>query len=149
MTYDKHECYLMCERLAAYMECDLSPAEQAAAEEHLGDCAPCAEALAELRAIASQAATMPALEPSRDLWSGIESRIATPVTQFGGSPAAVKRAPRRQWQFAIAAAALIAASAGATYVIVARHGGPASPVVTVAGQAPVLHNDSASTPARA
>ena len=147
MTYDKHECDLMCERLAAYMEGDLSPAEQAAAEEHLADCAPCAEVLAELRAIASEAATMPALEPSRDLWSGIESRIATPVTQFGGAPAAVKRAPRRQWQYAIAAAALIAASAGTTYLIVARQSGPASPVVTVAKQPPVLHNDSASAPA--
>lgn len=146
MTYDKHECDLMCERLAAYMEGDLSPAEQAAAEQHLADCAPCAEVLAELRAIASQAATMPALEPSRDLWSGIESRIATPVTQFGGSPAAVKRAPRRQWQFAIAAAALIAASAGTTYLVVARHGGSATPVVTVAKQPPVLHNDSTPTP---
>lgn len=145
MTYDKHECDLMCERLAAYMEGDLSPAEQAAAEEHLADCTPCAEVLAELRAIASQAATMPALEPSRDLWSGIESRIATPVTQFGGSPAAVKRAPRRQWQFAIAAAALIAASAGTTYLIAARHSGSATPVVTVAQQAPVPHNDSTTT----
>jgi len=134
----------MCERLAAYMEGDLSPDEQAAAEEHLADCAPCSEVLAELRAIASQAATMPALEPSRDLWSGIESRIATPVTKFGGSPAAVKRAPRRQWQYAIAAAALIAASAGTTYLILARHGGA---VVTVAKQPTVLHNDSASTPA--
>lgn len=148
MTYDKHECDLMCERLAAYMEGDLSPAEQAAADEHLADCAPCAEVLAELRAIASQAATMPALEPSRDLWSGIESRIATPVTHFGGSPAAVKRAPRRQWQFAIAAAALIAASAGTTYLIVARHGGTTSPVVTVAKQPPVLHNDSTTATPR-
>jgi len=129
------------------MEGDLSPAEQAAAEEHLADCAPCAEVLAELRAIASEAATMPALEPSRDLWSGIESRIATPVTQFGGSPAAVKRAPRRQWQYAIAAAALIAASAGTTYLIVARHGATVAPVITVATQAPVLHNDSTATPA--
>lgn len=147
MTYDKHECDLMCERLAAYMEGDLSPAEQAAAEEHLADCAPCAEVLAELRAIASQAATMPLLEPSRDLWSGVESRIATPVTQFGGSPTAVKRGPRHPWRYAIAAAALIAASAGTTYLVVARHGGSTTPVVTVANQAPVLHNDSASTPA--
>lgn len=146
MTYDKHECDLMCERLAAYMEGDLSPAEQAEAEEHLADCAACTEVLAELRAIASQAATMPPLEPSRDLWSGIESRIATPVTKFGGSPAAVKRAPRRQWQYAIAAAALIAASAGTTYLIVARHGATVAPV-TVAQQPAVLHNDSTATPA--
>jgi hypothetical protein len=146
MTYDKHECDLMCERLAAYMEGDLSPAEQATAEEHLADCAPCAEVLAELRAIASEAATMPALEPSRDLWSGIESRIATPVTLLGDSPAAVQRAPRRQWQFAIAAATLIAASAGTTYLVVARHGGSATPIVKVATGTPVLHNDSTPTP---
>ena len=29
MTYDKHDCDLMCERLSAYIEGDLAPAEQA------------------------------------------------------------------------------------------------------------------------
>ncbi len=147
MTYDKHECDMMCERLAAYLEGDLAPAEQAAAELHLAECAACAEVLAELRPIASEAATMPLLTPSRDLWSGIESRISTPVTLLGSSSAPVPRAPRRQWQFAIAAAALLAASAGTTYLIATHHGGAGVPVVNVAQQTPAPRGDSIKAPA--
>ena len=80
MTYDKHDCDLMCERLAAYIEGDLAPDEQARAEQHLSECETCAEALVELRAIAGEAAQLPLLSPSRDLWAGIEARISTPVT---------------------------------------------------------------------
>ena len=81
MTYDKHDCDLMCERLAAYIEGDLSPAERSQADHHLAECAACAEALVELRAIANEAALLPPLTPSRDLWAGIEARISTPVTR--------------------------------------------------------------------
>ena len=104
MTYDKHDCDLMCERLAAYIEGDLSPAERAQADQHLAECAACAEALVELRAIAGEAAQLPLLTPSRDLWAGIEARISTPVTRLEGVRnsvrSSVRRAPRRQWQFA-------------------------------------------------
>ena len=47
MTYDKHDCDLMCERLAAYIEGDLSPSEREQADHHLAECAACAEALVE------------------------------------------------------------------------------------------------------
>ena len=147
MTYDKHDCDLMCERLAAYLEGELAPDERAAAERHLAECASCAEVLVELRAIAAEAATMPLLAPSRDLWAGIESRISTPVTLLTGAPAAVRRAPRRQWQFALAAAALIAATAGTTYLVAAHRGGAAAPVITVATQPPVQRTESTTTPA--
>ena len=136
MTYDKHDCDLMCERLAAYLEGDLTPADQATAEQHLAECASCAEVLAELRAIASEAATLPLLAPSRDLWSGIEARISTPVASLGGASTAVGRGPRRQLHFAMAAAALIAVSAGTTYLVVTRRTPAATPVVNVAQQSP-------------
>jgi hypothetical protein len=149
MTYDKHECDLMCERLAAYIEGDLPPAERAAAEQHFAECAACAEALVELRAIAGEAAQLPLLTPSRDLWAGIESRISTPITLLDSAPAAVRRVPRRQWQFAIAASALIAVSAGATYLIMARPGATGSQPVSVAATTAVPPQDSqrASAPA--
>ncbi len=131
MTYDKHDCDLMCERLAAYLERELAPDEQAAAARHLAECGSCAEVLAELRAITADAATMPLLAPSRDLWAGVASRISTPVTQFGSAPAAMRRAPRRPWQFAIAAAALIAATGGTTYVLTTRSGGAIAPAALV------------------
>ena len=89
MTYDKHDCDQMCERLAAYIEGDLTPDEQARAEQHLSECETCAEALVELRAIAGEAAQLPLLSPSRDLWAGIEARISTPVTHLGEAPTKV------------------------------------------------------------
>jgi anti-sigma factor RsiW len=149
MTYDKHDCDLMCERLAAYLEGDLSPADLATAEQHLAECASCAAVLAELRAISSEAAAMPLLIPSRDLWSGIEARITAPVVSLGSAPAAIRRAPRRQWQYAIAATALIAVTASATYLIATHNGAPAAPLVNVAQQPPAQrHPDSANSAAQ-
>ena len=144
MTYDKHECDLMCERLAAYLEGDLTPAEQAEADRHLVECASCRETLAALRALSVEASAMPLLTPSRDLWTGIEARISTPVTALGGASAAV-RAPRRQWQYAMAAAALIAATAGTTFFFMARSGTTAPQVAT--RTAVPSHDAAATTPA--
>jgi anti-sigma factor RsiW len=149
MTYDKHECDLMCERLAAYIEGDLPPAERTAAERHLAECATCAEALVELRAIAGEAAQLPLLTPSRDLWAGIESRISTPVTLLDSAAAPVRRMPRRHWQFAIAASALIAVSAGATYLITARSRATGSQTANVATTTTAPSRDSQRTPAPA
>jgi len=132
MTYDKHDCDLMCERLAAYIEGDLSPAEREEAERHLAECATCAEALVELRAIAGEAAQLPLLTPSRDLWAGIEARISTPVTRLEGARTSVRRVPRRHWQLAMAASALIAVSAGATYLITTHAAATGSQTVSVA-----------------
>jgi hypothetical protein len=142
MTYDKHDCDLMCERLAAYIEGDLTPDEQARAEQHLSECETCAEALVELRAIAGEAAQLPLLSPSRDLWAGIEARISTPVTHLGDASTKVRRASPRQWQYAIAAAALIAVGAGATYLLAVRPGATTSPVPTVATNTPPRRPDS-------
>ena len=146
MTYDKHDCDLMCERLAAYLEGDLTPAEQATAEQHLAACATCAEVLAELRAISAVAATLPLLTPSRELWSGIDARISAPVSSLSSASSAVQRAPRPRWQFAIAAATLIAASVGTTYLVATRRNGTAAPVVDVARQPATRDNDSLEAP---
>jgi hypothetical protein len=151
MTYDKHDCDLMCERLAAYMEGDLSPAEREQAERHLAECATCAEALVELRAIAGEAAQLPLLTPPRDLWAGIEARISTPVTRLEGARASVRRAPRRHWQLAMAASALIAVSAGATYLITTRAvaTGPQPVTVAATATAPRVDTQAATAPATA
>jgi hypothetical protein len=151
MTYDKHDCDLMCERLAAYMEGDLSPAEREQAERHLAECATCAEALVELRAIVGEAAQLPLLTPPRDLWAGIEARISTPVTRLEGARASVRRAPRRHWQLAMAASALIAVSAGATYLITTRAvaTGPQPVTVAATATAPRVDTRAATAPATA
>lgn len=76
----------------------------------------------ELEAIARRAAELPLLEPSRDLWSGIEARIqaqvvALPVQRDMPAPA------RLPWKrLAIAASLLVAVTAGVTYTIAKRAG---------------------------
>jgi anti-sigma factor RsiW len=147
MTYDTHDCDLMCERLAAYLEGDLSPAEQAQADQHLTECAACAESLVELRAIASEAAQLPPLTPSRDLWAGIEARISTPVTRLERARTSVRRAPSHRWQLAIAAGALVAVSAGTTYLITAHSRATGPQPVTVA--ATTVASRQSSQPATA
>ena len=149
MTYDKHDCDLMCERLAAYLEGDLSPAEQAQADQHLTECAACAESLVELRAIASEAAQLPPLTPSRDLWSGIEARISTPVTRLERARTSVHRAPRRPWQLAIAAGVLVAVSAGTTYLITAHSGATGTQQVATTTAAPPQNSQPVTAPAPA
>ena len=149
MTYDKHDCDLMCERLAAYIEGDLSPAEREEAERHLAECATCAEALVELRAIAGEAAQLPLLTPLRDLWAGIEARIATPVTRLEGARKSVRRVPRRHWQLAMAASALIAVSAGATSLITTHAAATGSPTVSVASTTAAPRMDTQPAPAPA
>ena len=92
----------------------------------------------ELEAIARSAAQLPALTPSRDLWSGIEARIQAPVVALPtriahteAAPALPAAAPVEAlpaglpWRrLAIAASLLIAATAGITYSLVKQNGAP-------------------------
>ncbi len=91
----------------------------------------------ELEAIARSAAQLPALSPSRDLWSGIEARIQAPIvalpTRIAQSDAAreLPAAPVEPlpaglpWRrLAIAASLLLAASAGITYSLVKQNTAP-------------------------
>jgi len=82
----------------------------------------------QLRAIVRAAAELPELSPSRDLWSGIESRIEAPVValpkRITDKPV-VRVAPAAllPWrQLAIAASLLIAVTAGITYTLTKRNG---------------------------
>jgi hypothetical protein len=85
-----------------------------------------AELDAELRAIVRAAAELPTLSPSRDLWSGIASRIEAPVVALptriaNGDATTLAPAARPPWRrLAIAASLLIVATAGVTYSIVKR-----------------------------
>jgi hypothetical protein len=59
------------------------------ARAHLEQCAGCGGLFDDLRAIRSAAGALPALTPSRDLWSGIASRIQTPIVPLvEGTPVA-------------------------------------------------------------
>jgi hypothetical protein len=141
---DARACAAVDERLMDYLEGDLPAGDRSVLEDHLAGCARCRTLVADLRAIAGEAAALPVLRPERDLWDGIARRIEAPVVALPSRTTMEPAAPAvhvthtdrraapsdratiavsRRW-LAAAAAALVAATAGATYV--ATHGSPAS-----------------------
>jgi len=106
------------EALPDYLEGSLDGSLRSAVEGHLRECVRCTGLVRDLRAIEAEAAKLPDLVPSRDLWQGIETRIAAPVIPLATRPERSRRfAPT--WM-GIAAAALIVSTAGITYTLTAR-----------------------------
>lgn len=113
--------------LPDYLEGTLDASAQGSVERHLNECVRCASLLRDIENIRKEAAALPDLAPSHDLWQGIEARIAAPVIPLAARP-------ERQRRFAptwigIAAAALVVSTAGITYMLTARSirsGQPAS-----------------------
>lgn len=112
---------LTCERvdaaLAAYLEDELPPAARRGIDVHLGECLRCAALVRDIDAIRRDAATLPELSPSRDLWPAIAERIEAPVFKLEPSGPS---AARRNWWLGLAAAGLVAITAGLTYTITIR-----------------------------
>jgi anti-sigma factor RsiW len=142
MTSSNMTCEAFDAALPDYLEGTLDDARRASVEQHLGECVRCAGLRRDIENISKEAATMPDLVPSRDLWQGIEARIAAPVI-----PLAVR--PERQRRFVpawmgVAAAALIVSTAGITYMLTARSFGPARSG-TVAPATPTANQIQANT----
>jgi hypothetical protein len=117
---DEMTCDAFAGALSAYLEGELpatGAGSRAEVEAHAARCAECAALLADLRAISAEAAALPPLEPSRDLWEGIAARIEAPVVSIAPR-AGLPRAARRTRRLApvAAAAALVLVTAGVTYV---------------------------------
>ena len=123
-------CDEFADSLADFLERDLSEPARAGMEAHALTCAECGSLLADLRRLRIDAANLPVLVPSRDLWSGIAARIDAPVIPLNaGHGAAVvyasrvvgggDRFRRGSWMVA-AAAALIAVTSGITYFATMR-----------------------------
>jgi hypothetical protein len=108
-------------RLSDYLENALSPAEHGAMDAHLHECNACGELVRDVQNIVREAHALPLLAPSRDLWSGIESRLASPVVVL--TDHAVKVSSKRVSrtfslrQFAAAAILLVTTSSGVTYLL--------------------------------
>ena len=119
--------------LSAWFEGDLGDEERRAVDAHLRECLRCASLVRDIESIRRDAATLPALAPSRDLWEGIAARIEAPVIDLQSR---APRAPvRRTWHLAAAAVVLMALSSGVTYVLT-RDGGRETgdaPVAITAG----------------
>ena len=123
MTSSNMTCEGFDTALPDYLEGTLDDSRRASAERHLSECVRCASLLRDIENMSKEAAAMPDLVPSRDLWQGIEARIAAPVIPLAARP-------ERQRRFApawmgVAAAALIVSTAGITYMVTALSFGPA------------------------
>jgi len=112
-------------KLSEHVDGGLTPEESRALEAHLSTCAECRQALADLRDIVARARALGPVEPSRDLWPGIEEAIGGSVRAAGEGdvlafPGTRRRpAPRGLFltvpQLAAAAAALVLLSTAATW----------------------------------
>ncbi len=138
-------CERFDELLPELLEESATPETRSAADAHLRECARCTRLLSDLRAIQRDARALPALSPSRDLWSSIEARIQPAVLSLSDADRTTRTpmvARRRRLErlsgagLAAAAAALIIATSGITYTATrwSMNGDPvqvaASPTVT-------------------
>jgi anti-sigma factor RsiW len=113
---------LNCEEFDAlfseYLEGTLNADLRTSVERHLGECVRCTGLVRDIDRIRKEASALPDLVPSRDLWAGIESRIAAPVVPLVARPVPQRRVTPA-W-LGVAAAALIVSTAGITYMLTAR-----------------------------
>lgn len=98
-----------------YLEGELDDSRLADAELHLAACASCRSLHAEVASVSRDAAALPLLTPSRDLWAGIEARIGTPVVALPTVPRG-----RPHWQLGAIAAGLVAVTALTTWQFARR-----------------------------
>jgi anti-sigma factor RsiW len=118
MTNSNMTCEAFDSALPDYLEGTLDDARRVSVEGHLSECVRCAGLLRDIENIREEAGALPDLVPSRDLWQGIEARIAAPIIPLAARPERQRRiAPA--W-LGIAAAALIVSTAGITYTLTAR-----------------------------
>jgi hypothetical protein len=142
------DCDAVDARLADYLDDEpptaLTDADRAAVDRHVASCARCRALVRDLRGLADAAETLPALVPSRDLWSGIAPRLASRAPAGAPGDQAAHDGPARVLPFevrhlrhapppsrlrgsapvtwsrrwlAAAAVALMAVSAGGTYLL--------------------------------
>jgi len=121
MTTGAMNCERFNDQLMDYLEHDVDAATRASVEHHAVTCVDCGALLADIRKLRVDAAKLPELAPSRDLWSGIAARIETPVVPIGTGatssgagegnvPRASRRVVRRVLNAALIAASLVAAA---------------------------------------
>jgi anti-sigma factor RsiW len=118
MTNSNMTCEAFDAALPDYLEGALDDSLRAAVEMHLRECVRCAGLVRDIENIRKEAAALPDLVPSRDLWQGIDSRIAAPVIPLAARPERQTRVVP-VWM-GVAAAALIVSTAGITYQLTAR-----------------------------
>src|SRR2546423_12472443 len=91
MTNSNVTCEAFDAALPDYLEGTLGDSRRAAVQEHLGECVRCASLVRDLEKIQRDAAALPDMVPSSDLWQGIVARIAAPVIPLAGRPERQRR----------------------------------------------------------
>ncbi|MEO5902549.1 MAG: hypothetical protein ABIQ55_00900, partial [Gemmatimonadaceae bacterium] len=116
MIDNKMTCGECDELFLDYFEDTLDVSTLSRFNEHTSTCLRCQTLIRDVNGIRGQAAVLPDFPPSRDLWSGIEERIQPEIrsiaTRSGGTIS-------KRW-LATAAAALVVATSGVTYLATAR-----------------------------
>jgi hypothetical protein len=117
--------------LPDYLDDTLAPDLAREAAAHVAACATCRELVHDLRGIRADARALPVLHPPRDLWQGIEARIASragvssdaPVAHTAARSGTARMAAMRRWfgphyatRVSALAAGLVVATAGITYM---------------------------------
>jgi hypothetical protein len=118
MTNPTMTCEAFDAELPDYFEGTLDGQMSARVDQHLRECVRCASLIRDLQTIRKEASALPDLVPSRDLWSGIEARIAAPVIPLVARPITQRRLVPA-W-IGIAAAAQVVTTAALTYTLTAR-----------------------------
>ncbi len=118
MTNSNMTCEAFDAALPDYFEGTLDESLRASVEMHLRECVRCASLARDIENIRKDASALPDLVPSRDLWEGIETRIAAPVIPMAARPEH-RRSFTPAW-IGVAAAALIVITAGITYTLTER-----------------------------
>jgi hypothetical protein len=154
MRSDAMNCERFNDQVMEYLEHDVDAATRASVEHHAVTCDECGTLLADIRKLRVDAANLPELAPSRDLWSGIATRIETPVVPIGttakGAVSAGPPAPRTshprlpRWLNAglIAASLVAAAMIGYTARDVERELAREQDVPTVIAGPSIVRPDS-------
>jgi anti-sigma factor RsiW len=133
MTTNAMSCDLFGNQLMAYLEHEVDDATRIAIERHSLACAECGALLADLRKLRIDAANLPPMQPSRDLWSGIATRIEAPVVDIGTArEAAPRRGTRmRRWLNGAMIAASLVGAAGIGYVAAGARANATQPMLVV------------------
>ena len=109
MTAENRSCEDWRQQLDDYVDDRLPPDSARALRRHLDECSECSSAVAEIESLVAQAAELSAaLEPPRDLWPGVEARLA---------PRARRRGVEHWIPRTIAAALLIAFGAFSSRIL--------------------------------
>ena len=147
------DCELFSGRLADYLESDVDESTRVRMDAHAASCGECAALLGDLRALRIEAAHLPSLVPSHDLWAGIAARIETPVVQLRNAaaiPSAAEGSRRRRHLWAgLAAAGLVIATASVTRELTMRSVAASAPSKVVAAVAPATATPAVVAPSTA